>query len=101
MTKHITFTFSQITHITVIISAYHSYIHQRLYLTKRRDIISIISPAVANKLYKIFNKSTLKFSYSCTSNLKAKTDGHNMKILENTAPQKPKLCNSLEKQIDQ
>ena len=79
MTKQITFTFSQITHITIIISAYHNYSHQRLYLTKRSDTTSIISPAVGNKLQKIFNKSTLKFSYSCTSNLKAKIDGHNMK----------------------
>ena len=98
MTKHMTFTFSKITHITIIISAYHNYSHQRLYFKKRRDIISIISPAMGNKVYKIFNKSTLKFSYCCTENLKAKIDGHNMKILENTPPPKPKLCNSLEKE---
>ena len=98
MTKHMTFTFSQINHITIIRSAYHNYSHQRLYFKKRRDIISIISPALGNKLYKIFNKSTLKFSYSCTSNLKVKIDEHNMKILESTPPPKPKLCNSLEKE---
>ena len=34
-----------------------------------------------HKFLKIFNKSTLKFSYSCMPNLKAKVDGHNKKIL--------------------
>ena len=33
-----------------------------------------------HKLYKIFNKNTLKLSYSCMPNLKAKIDGHNKKI---------------------
>ena len=32
------------------------------------------------KLYKIFNKSTLKLRYSSMPNLKAKIDGHNKKI---------------------
>ena len=32
-----------------------------------------------HKLYKIFNKNTLKFSYSSMPNLKAKIDGHNKK----------------------
>ena len=48
-----------------------------------------------HKLYKIFNKNTLKPSYSCMPNLKSKIDGHNKKILENTPPPKTKLCNYL------
>ena len=31
-------------------------------------------------------------------NLKAKIDGHNKKILENTPPPKTKLCNCLKKE---
>ena len=54
-----------------------------------------------HKLYKIFNKSTLKPSYSCMSNLKAIIDGHNKKILENTRSPKTKLCNCLKKKIGQ
>ena len=50
------------------------------------------------KLYKSFNKKTLKLSYSCMPNLKAKIDGHNKKILENTPPPKTKLCNCLKKE---
>ena len=46
---------------------------------------------------KIFNKNTLKFNYSCIPNLKAKIDGHNKKIPENTPPPKAKLCNCLKK----
>ena len=33
------------------------------------------------------------------SNLKAKTDGHNKKIIENTPPPKTKLCNCLNKEV--
>ena len=50
------------------------------------------------KIYKIFNKSTLKLSYSCMPNLKAKIEGHNKKILETTSPPKTKLCNCLKKE---
>ena len=50
-----------------------------------------------HKLPKLFNKNTLKLSYSCMPNLKAKFDGHNKKILENTPPPKAKLCNGLKK----
>ena len=45
-----------------------------------------------HKLYKIFNKNTLKLSYSCMRNLKAKIDGYNKKPLENTPPPKTKSC---------
>ena len=51
-----------------------------------------------HKLYKIFNKSTLKLSYSCMPNLKHKIDGHNKKILETTLPPKTKLYNCLKKE---
>ena len=46
---------------------------------------------------KTFNKNTLKLSYFCMPNLKAKNDGHK-KILENTAPPKTKLCKYLKKE---
>ena len=51
-----------------------------------------------HKLYKIFSNNTLKLSYSCMSNLKAKIDGHNKKMLETTPPPKTKLCNCLKKE---
>ena len=51
-----------------------------------------------HKLHKIFNKNTLKLSYSCMPNLKAKFNGHSKTILENTPPPKTKLCNCLEKE---
>ena len=51
-----------------------------------------------HKLYKIFDKNTLKLSYSGMPNLKAKIDAHNKKILENIPPPKTKLCNCLEKE---
>ena len=51
-----------------------------------------------HKLYKIFNKNTLKLSYSCMPNLKTKIDGHNKKILKTTPPPKTKLCNCLKKE---
>ena len=51
-----------------------------------------------HKLYKIFNKSTLKLSYPCMLNLKAKIDEHNKRILETTLPPKTKLCNCLKKE---
>ena len=52
-----------------------------------------------HKLYKIFNRNTLKLSYSCIPNLKAKIDGHNKKILKNAPPPKTKLRNCLKKEI--
>ena len=54
-----------------------------------------------HKLHKIFNKKTLKLSYSCMSNLIAKIDGHNKKILENTPLPKTKLSNCLKKENSQ
>ena len=48
-----------------------------------------------HKLHNIFNRNTLKLSYSCMPNRKAKIDGHNKKMLENIPPPKTKLCNCL------
>ena len=42
------------------------------------------------KLRKIFHRNTLKHSYSDMANLKAKIDGHNEKMLENSPPPKTK-----------
>ena len=44
-----------------------------------------------HKLYIIFNKNTLKLSYFCMPNLKAKIDGHNKEKFENTPPPKTQL----------
>ena len=46
-----------------------------------------------HKFRKIFIKNTSTLSYPCMPNLKAKIDGHNKKILENTPPAKTKLRN--------
>ena len=51
-----------------------------------------------HNLYKILKKNTLKLSYSRMPYLKAKIDGHNKNILENTPPSKTKLCNCLKKE---
>ena len=51
-----------------------------------------------HRLYKIFNKNALKLRYSWMTNLKAKIDGHNKKILDSTPPPKTKLCNCLKKE---
>ena len=45
----------------------------------------------SHKLCKIFNKNTLKPSYSCMANLKANIDEHSKKIVQNTRPPKTKL----------
>ena len=50
---------------------------------------------------KIFNKNTLKLSYSCMLNLKAKIDGHNKKILETKPLPTTKLCNCLKKNANE
>lgn len=44
------------------------------------------------KLHKIFNKNTLKLSYSCTPNLSARIKGHNKSILQPKEPTKPCNC---------
>ena len=52
-----------------------------------------------HKLYKIFNKNTLKLSYSSMPNLKAKIDGHNQKILENRRCEKQNYTTIWKKKI--
>ena len=47
-------------------------------------------------LYKIFNKNTLKLSYSCTGNMKNVIQAHNRKILR---PQKKTPCNCRKKDL--
>ena len=44
-------------------------------------------------LKKIFNKNTLKLSYSCMPNLKRKIDTHNKSLLQKRTPTPEKLCN--------
>ena len=44
-------------------------------------------------LKKIFNKNTLKLSYSCMPNLERKIDTHNKSLLQKRTPTPEKLCN--------
>ena len=44
-------------------------------------------------LHKIFNRNTVKISYSCMPNLKQKIDGHNKSTLRKTNAVPPKTCN--------
>ena len=48
-----------------------------------------------NRYHKIFNKNTVKLSYSCTSNMKSKISAHNKKLLSNEPNQSetPRTCN--------
>ena len=50
-----------------------------------------------HKLYKIFNRNTIKISYSCMDNVKHHIDGHNKSILSNRKETNPateqELCN--------
>lgn len=46
---------------------------------------------------KIFNKNTLKLSYSCMPNVKSIINSHNRKILRQEEDQQKKLCNCLKK----
>ena len=47
-----------------------------------------------HKLYKIFNKNTLKLSYSCIPNNKIKINARNREILQNIPSKNAKHCNS-------
>lgn len=46
-----------------------------------------------NVLHKIFNRNTVKISYSCMSNLKQTIDGHNKSVLNNNKTMVGKTCN--------
>ena len=62
-----------------------------------REFINLLDKCfpTGNKLRKIFNRNTVKLSYSCTPNMKQVIDGHNKAILKNAQnPEKinPKRC---------
>ena len=46
----------------------------------------------SNKLHKIFNRNTVKLSYSCTENIFSIISSHSKKLIKNNAPNK-NLCN--------
>ena len=48
-----------------------------------------------HKFVKIFNKNTIKLSYSCMPNIRSKINGHNKKILQSKPTEPQKLCNCL------
>ena len=48
--------------------------------------------------HKIFNKNTLKFSYSCMPNIKTKINAYNKDILRNTQSKNAKQCNCQQKE---
>ena len=51
-----------------------------------------------HKFVKIFNKNTLKLSYSCMPNIKSKINGHNKKVLKNKPTEQKRTCNCLVKE---
>ena len=51
-----------------------------------------------HKFHKIFNKNTLKLSYSCMPNLKSLINSHNQNILRDQPQSTPKTCNCLKKE---
>ena len=57
----------------------------------RREFISLINRSfpTGHKLRKIFNRNTLKLSYSCMPNVKELIDGHNKAILQSTETAQP------------
>ena len=71
-----------------------------------REFISLINRSfpTGHKLRKIFNRNTLKLSYSCMPNVKQLIDGHNKAILQNAEKeQQPrdegkKTCNCRNRQ---
>ena len=50
-----------------------------------------------NKFYKIFNKNTIKVSYSCMPNIKSKINQHNHQIIKPNIPENNKTCNCITK----
>ena len=50
-----------------------------------------------HKYHKIFNRNTIKISYSCTKNIKSIIQSHNKKILSDTKQTEDRLCNCIEK----
>ena len=64
-----------------------------------RTFIYLISKnfSPSHKCVKIFNKNTIKLSYSCMPNIRSKINGHN-KILQPKPAEPQKLCNCLVKE---
>ena len=52
-----------------------------------------------HKFHKIFNKNTLKLSYSWVAHIKTKANAHNREILQNTPSKNAKHCNCKQKEI--
>ena len=50
-----------------------------------------------NKFHKIFNRTSLKLSYSCMPNIKTKTNANNREILRNTPSKNANHCNCQQK----
>ena len=48
------------------------------------DLVGLISRQVDNKLREIFNRNTIKISYSCMNNTKQIIDNHNKRILKSS-----------------
>ena len=46
-----------------------------------------------NKLHKIFNRNTVKVSYSCMENIRSVISKHNFRILTKEKPRTDKPCN--------
>ena len=51
-----------------------------------------------HKFIKIFNKNTIKLSYSCLPGIRSKINGHNKTILQPNSTEPQKLCNCLVKE---
>ena len=51
-----------------------------------------------HKFHKIFNRNTLKLSYSCIPNIKTKINAYNREILRNTLSKITKHCNCQQKE---
>ena len=52
----------------------------------------------SHKFVKIFNKNTIKHSYSCILNIRLKINGHNKNILQPKPTKPQKLCHCLVKE---
>ena len=65
-----------------------------------RIFIKLISKHFApnHSFVRIFNKNTIKLSYSCMSNIRSKINVHNKKILQPKPAELQKLCNCLVKE---
>ena len=52
-----------------------------------------------HKLHKIFNRNTVKVSYSCTNNMKSIINNHNNKILNQIQDNVKRTCNCINKEL--